>query len=90
MEVTTWVEALRYGPRTLRDTLDGHTTGNGRDDQGRSQVGRRFSDHAGRNASERRAGPENVIAKADPPQERGRPPTGREASDTSTGWFPPG
>ena len=34
--------------------------------------------------------PKRVIAEADPPQVRGRPPTGREESDTSTGRFPPG
>ena len=36
MEVTTWVEALRDGPRTIRDTLHGHEAGNGGDGQGRS------------------------------------------------------
>ena len=30
------------------------------------------------------------VAEADPPEKRGRPPTGWEESDASTGWFPPG
>jgi len=35
----------------------------------------RFSDHAGRNASERRAGLETLDAEADPPDIRGRLPS---------------
>ena len=50
----------------------------------------RFSEHAGRNVSERRAGLETVDADADPPEVRGRPVAGREASDESTDLRPPG
>ena len=50
----------------------------------------RLSDHAGRNASERRAGLETLNAEADPTVMRGRPPAGREESDERTGRFPPG
>jgi len=49
-----------------------------------------LSDHAGRNASERRAGLETGVAEADPPELRGRPLASREESDEGTGWFPPG
>ena len=42
---------------------------------------RRLREHAGRNASERRAGLETGNAEADPPEIRGRPPSLGEASD---------
>ena len=45
------------------------------------------SDHAGRNASERRAGLETANVEADPPTNRGRLPPAREASDASTVGF---
>ena len=46
----------------------------------------RFSDHAGRNASERRAGPETASAEADPPFSRGRPPsTGKRTTHAPVG-----
>ena len=34
--------------------------------------------------------PKRTNAEVDPPFIRGRPPTGREESNASTGWFPPG
>ena len=45
----------------------------------------RLSDHAGRNASERRAGLETNAAEADPPIIRGRPPAvGKRATQAPT------
>ena len=52
------------------------------DDKGRRG---RFSDHAGRNATERRAGPETCDAEADPPATRGRlPAVGKRATGAPT------
>ena len=46
----------------------------------------RFSDHAGRNASERRAGLETCNAKADPARYRGRlPSAGKRAARAPAG-----
>ena len=50
----------------------------------------RFSDHAGRNTRECRAGLETDDAGADPPEVGGRPTAGREESDTGTDLLPPG
>ena len=90
MEVTTWAEALWYGPRTICDALTGtqletvNTAKGGAKSEGGSAT------TWAETCSERRASLETVNAEADPAQERGRPPTGRGASDTSTGWFSPG
>ena len=50
----------------------------------------RLSDHAGRNASERRAGLETDNTEADPPDFRGRPLADREESDAGTDPLPSG
>ena len=50
----------------------------------------RLSDHAGRNASERRAGLETDNTEADPPGFRGRPLADGEESDAGTDLLPSG
>ena len=53
------------------------------DEMGRA---RRLSDHAGRNANERRAGLETSNAEADPPVTRGRPASvGKRATRAPAG-----
>jgi len=91
MEVTTWVEALwgkgcgRYAtPQTGTKPETAETAKGGAKSTGGSatmQAGTRVN---AEQASKR------VDAEADPPSTRGRPPTGREESDGTTGWFPPG